>query len=288
MKKFTYILTVIILFVQSTALPIQNVEVEISLSKSSYYVGEPIELLVSIKGNENIPFEMVYPMPGKKYISYNIANNIGDEVPYKGYISNPTSSGKYFKVEAGDEVVALFVLNSYYGEHYIGKYYPSYNIIKTGRYTINVKLIFDGNEHTSNTLSFSVINPPNEELIIYNELVRIFNDGNLKDSITLSNNCSFLLNHINKNPESVYNPVILRWLPWIYKYFLQDTLTYDILTEKLIEEYSSSELSLLLIENKLNELENDNDRKNFLLRIKEVAKNSFMEIILEDKLKKMN
>lgn len=259
-----------------------NLKINIITSISNFLIGEPIELIVNVTNIGDIAVDLDYPRPGYSDTFYNIINQEGENLPYRGIISSPSSADRPLKLAAGFKHTELIVLNSNYGK-IIGEYY-SYSILEPGEYTIDVKIIYDAIEYTSNILRFKVVAPEEEEARVYDSITKVFNEINLKDNESTLKSCNDLLAIIQQNPKSVYIPVILIWLPSIYKYFLKDISTYNFLTEKFITEYSWSGLSQDGINYKLKQMTNIESKKDFLQKIKQASKNSYMEKIIDKKL----
>lgn len=260
-----------------------GLEINIVLSKSTYLIGEPIELGIELKNIGTLSLELHYPIPAVEDISFIILNEKGEQVPSNGLITCPSTNKKPLLLEPGEKFFQILFLNEDFGRPF-GKNLTSINFFEIGNYTIEVRIKNTDIDCVSNKLNFSVIAPVGEEAIVFNKIEEVFArlDMTNKDAIYSTN--INLLNLINEYPKSVYIPIILRWLSPVNRFFLNDTKTADKLREELVEKYPYSVVSKNNIISKFKRLADTDTQMDYLLEMKKRSINTLMEKFYDQKI----
>lgn len=230
-------------------MPAQNnvPTLSINLSKESYIEGELVYLVITLKnnGSEEITYQAFYLESG--LLALRVLRKDSRVVPYFGgiYSYGPMGPDKILLM-AHDQISIGVSINDYYPT-FAGPYYM-YRKIDPDQYTVQAIYRIEDKIIKSNTLTFTVSSPGEEDRKALRELENIYVPENFF-ARDLSPAIKAYKSYLAKYDTSPYAPFFLDKMVWAY-HELKDTLKESETLKTLIRKHPDSGFSLDAIKSK--------------------------------------
>lgn len=254
----------------------QQLGLEISSLKEVYFVGEPIQILISIKniGTTNVEGNFY----NKMKLELNNAN--GSEIKYVGP-SVDTYSPATESLLPSETVYRFIELNRYFGKIFNIAYYDHY--LDSGRYTLMANLTPVGQQSIHTEIPFQVIDPSGEELKVYNTFLDI-TDGEVAGKYSAADVAQKLENLHRDYPNSVYSINILTLLDAVYDISLHKYQEASRVREELVFKYPSVR-AYWTLDSVLRNRQSKSDKINFIRELQLNSSNPLIQKVYEQKIK---
>ncbi|MFH2048543.1 MAG: hypothetical protein ABIJ12_03765 [bacterium] len=241
---------------------IKKLSLDISLSKKTYLLNEPIWLDVTLKNisDENIRIYGLCPSCLNGSLSIDMVDSLGKEIRYSGYVYDMVP-GKGWILEPQEEYYRCFNLletNGFINYGLIGAMYLKY--LPSGKYRMRA--------HSwrtySQELSFEVMEPIGEEKATYDDYINaVITDQNNNDKISFEN--ENIVAYKEDKLVSVYKRLKL----FLEKYpncQYSEKVSWDIDKSTFLEKFPNSgfnESNLRYLTDKME----DSEKINFLYQV---------------------
>lgn len=248
----------------------QQLKLEILGEKQTYFVGEHVQIGISIK---NVGSDIVI-LTNLGYTSINILDEEGNELKYIGSAPREINfSPLKNSLIPNDEDLKIVDLNEFFGEQYNNFITDHY--FKKGKYDVVAKFkLYNGITYTKN-ISFDIVPPINEELIVYNKYVEIMTNE-IQHKYTELEVADALQFIYEIYPTSVYIPSVLVMLDAVCDVNLQDHGRASKIREILVNKYPWSVQGRGMLENILKKKSSESERIEYLKKLRDSNKNSLM------------
>ncbi len=252
----------------------QSLKVTATLSKSEYLLGEPINIFfeyVNI-GSATILAKNVGD------VSVIVVNETGDTL--KGNVTPLGFSPDDFDYLPGESRFKNMDLNEKFGIS-PDKYWFQW-WFEPGYYYITIFVFSQNKQIEKKFLSFKVVEPTGDELLVLNKLEELLSNMHHKE---LPAHYDSLISIHNSFPNSVYSPLILRELSAIYRITLNDHGRGESFSTELVEKYPWSSAAQAHLGPVLHYMKTKQERIEFLRKVRENSKGSKMEKVYDKKLR---
>ncbi len=271
---------IVLFFLYTPFISSAELELNITVSKTIYLTAEPIEVGINLKNNTNQTIKTKIPHPGISTLELNIISDKGNLVPFTGYIA--CGGENVLELQPNEEYYQLFVLDELYGNAYSSEL-PNRSI-EPGNYSIQAVFKAGGFNISSNMVAIEIVPPSGSELNVYNKFLQVTNNLNYRNKQDVLTACNNFLSLVQRNPSSVYSPVILVQLSALYKISLHDAVRSTQIQKKMLEEYPGSGKCKHYITSILDGISLISDKIDYLQRVKTRSEGSLMEKIYNDKI----
>lgn len=250
----------------------QTLNVTASLSKTTYLVGEPVDLLVEYRNAGSVTIKK-----GNTSVAGVEIMNEKKEIIYdKGFPCNYSAEDRDYL--PGESTFRFVDLCETYGKGLYYKHAPGY--FDAGNYTVIIKHGLPGGKLKQTYLRFRVVNPKGDELLVFNSAKSIMS-GDRADEQTEG-----LIKLYEKYPNSVYSPIILEMIESYYGFRINDLDKYYKYIGELIDRYPWSSHARSCIPNALKGKKSKEERVALLKKIITNSKGHSIEKMYEKQLQK--
>jgi len=248
-------------------------QIKAELAKTQYIIGERIDLGLELKNISNSTF--------KDNLSYSvnvkISNQNGKEIPLQGPSGDFFSPPKY-DFNVNEKCYWYIQLSDFFGKTLSEVTTSRY--LDAGKYTIKVSFKPPHSQEITTHISFQVIKPSGDELIVFNSLLQIYSNVYLH-KYKGSGYPEALYNLHISHPNSVYSPELLDVSSSYYFFFLNDRNKSDLIRTELVEKYPWSPMGKGMLLKILKNMTSNKERADYIMKILPGSKNYPMHKILE-------
>jgi hypothetical protein len=252
-----------------------NLDFSLQLNKTSYLMGEPVEVSICIKNYS----DSLFTFNGRCGFLINMMDINGNPLNLKVTHLNEWILSQN-KLEPHEELCRIVELNDLYGISYDG--FTRYSYFSPGEYKIWIKFFEEETTKFEKEVVINITVPAGEEYNVHinfkDAIEKYSTEGNVFESQ--------LLNLRDKNPNSFYAPKILTILQAIYAVVLQQPVKAYEIERKLIEDYTSSGQVFYFLRGYIENNVAKSSRNNFLTNLKTKSSGSIMEKHIELLIKK--
>jgi hypothetical protein len=226
----------IALFFIASSIYSQNLQLSISLEKTSFLVGEKIFVDLNLKNisSEDIEVTILWDGYVNGLIFFNIINEFNEKTDYVG--GNIDFGAKYPILKPGDEELGTIEILKLYGkkEDYIYQ-------LKPGTYTISVDYLYRNDKITSNQLTFTINAPRGNDL----EAFELFKEANhMYFTENRDEDAARLYRKgVDTYSKSNYSMLFLDRLASVYSIGLRNYKESNNVYEELIRKHPMSKLA---------------------------------------------
>ncbi len=251
----------------------KTLSITASLSKTTYLVGEPVELLVEHKNESSAIIKKNYTPD----VDVRITN--GKIERFQPNYSSLDFSAAHRDYLPGENTFYYIDLCQDFGKRLFKGGVAGY--FEPGKYTIVVKYGIRGRKLNKKDIHFTVVGPTGAELTFFNSAREIVSDKMNKATV------EELVNLHGKYPNSVYSPIILDIIVSCYLFTCPDKYKANKYRYEIVEKYSWAAVAQGMISGVLKEKHSKEDRVALLKKITTNCKGHSIEKIYKEQLQKV-
>jgi hypothetical protein len=268
--KYISISFIVFAFIVYPVYAQQTFEFDVKLQKTVYYLGEYIDVGLSVINNTNATVRANL----KGSVKVNLINEKGEYLDQRISVDNWSPSTREFSPKYED--YHLINLNDNYGKSWPKFISGPWNI-EVGTYTLEIQFSPPQSKAKSIKLNFDVKYPEGEEKLVYTQLSNAISDFIRQEPINYKNLANSFEAIHKKYPQSLYTPLLLVYISGIHEIVLKDKSRGGIFVRELIDKYPMSSICSGYVLSDLKTIRNKKDRIDYLKDLQLKSKNTLME-----------